>query len=123
MLRRAVADRTVPPQRLSAGRTGLNKATPIRLAYAVALALLSGWMIFSELPRALPGHGLWDFGSFVASGRAAREGLNPYGVYPLTLRVELPGFEAWNPNLNPPISALLFQLFDLADPEVTFEIW
>src|SRR5215218_9500413 len=79
--------------------------------------------IHAEFPRIIHEHGLWDFGSFVASGRAAREGLNPYGVYPLTLRVELPGFESWNPNLNPPISALLFQLFDMADPETTLRVW
>jgi hypothetical protein len=66
---------------------------------------------------------LWDFGSFVASARAAREGLNPYGIYPLTLHVSLPGFESWNPNLNPPISALLFRAFDVADPAVSFRVW
>src|SRR5215203_7294758 len=91
--------------------TGLLIAIPALLA------------IHAEFPRIIHEPGLWDFGSFVASGRAAREGLNPYGVYPLTLRVELPGFESWNPNLNPPISALLFQLFDLADPQVAFRIW
>jgi hypothetical protein len=64
-----------------------------------------------------------DFGSFVASGRAAGEGLNPYGIYPLTLHVSFPGFEAWNPNLNPPISALLFRIFDWAPPETSFRIW
>jgi hypothetical protein len=79
--------------------------------------------IRAELPRILHEPGLWDFGSFVASGRAASEGLNPYGIYPLTLRVELPGFESWNPNLNPPISALLFQAFDVADPYVTYQVW
>jgi hypothetical protein len=70
-----------------------------------------------------PSELLWDFGSFIASGRAAREGLNPYGIYPLTFHVSLPGFEAWNPNLNPPISALLFQAFDTADPHVAFRVW
>ena len=79
--------------------------------------------INAEFPRIIHEPGLWDFGSFVASGRAAGEGLNPYGVYPLTLRVELPGFESWNPNLNPPISALLFQAFDVADPYVTYQVW
>jgi hypothetical protein len=79
--------------------------------------------IHAEFPRIIHEPGLWDFGSFVASGRAASEGLNPYGVYPLTLRVELPGFESWNPNLNPPISALLFQAFDVADPYVTYQVW
>ncbi|MEE1655332.1 glycosyltransferase family 87 protein [Microvirga sp. CF3062] len=86
----------------------------------VIAALLA---IRAELPRILNEPGLWDFGSFVASGRAASEGLNPYGIYPLTLRVELPGFESWNPNLNPPISALLFQAFDVADPYVTYQVW
>ena len=79
--------------------------------------------IRAEFPRIIHEPGLWDFGSFVASGRAAGEGLNPYGIYPLTLRVELPGFESWNPNLNPPISALLFQAFDVADPYVTYQVW
>jgi len=86
----------------------------------VIAALLA---INAEFPRIIHELGLWDFGSFVASGRAAGEGLNPYGVYPLTLRVELPGFESWNPNLNPPISALLFQAFDVADPYVTYQVW
>ncbi|MBD2745577.1 DUF2029 domain-containing protein [Microvirga sp. BT688] len=80
-------------------------------------------VINAELPRIIHEPGLWDFGSFVASGRAASEGLNPYGIYPLTLRVELPGFESWNPNLNPPISALLFQAFDAADPYVAYQVW
>jgi Glycosyltransferase family 87 len=95
----------------------------IRLVAKLALALAFVWVIASELPRTLPGEELWDFGSFVASARATREGLNPYGIYSLTLHVSFPGFEAWNPNLNPPISALLFQLFDLADPHVSFRIW
>ncbi len=95
----------------------------IRLVSRLALALVFVWVIAGELPRALPGEGLWDFGSFVASGRAAGEGLNPYGIYPLTLHVSFPGFEVWNPNLNPPISALLFQLFDLTDPHLSFRIW
>ncbi|WP_201859670.1 glycosyltransferase family 87 protein [Microvirga soli] len=86
----------------------------------VIAALLA---IRAEFPRIIHEPGLWDFGSFVASGRAASEGLNPYGIYPLTLRVELPGFESWNPNLNPPISALLFQAFDVADPYVTYQVW
>jgi len=77
----------------------------------------------AEFPRIIHEPGLWDFGSFVASGSAASEGLNPYGIYPLTLRVELPGFESWNPNLNPPISALMFQAFDLADPYAMYQVW
>jgi Glycosyltransferase family 87 len=85
--------------------------------------VLSVLAINAEFPRVAPSNDLWDFGSFVASGRAAAEGLNPYGIHPLTLRVELPGFESWNPNLNPPISALLFQLFDVAEPQEVFRVW
>jgi hypothetical protein len=89
----------------------------------LVLALLSVLVIASELPRVLPRDWLWDFGSFVASGQAAREGLDPYGIYPLTFHVVLPGFEAWNPNLNPPISALLFQPLGMAEPRLMFRIW
>lgn len=111
----------------SSGSGSLNRArlmTAFARWVANGLVLVSAFLaIRSELPRVAHGDGLWDFGSFVASGRAAANGLNPYGIYPLTLRVELPGFESWNPNLNPPISALLFQLFDVADPEIAFEVW
>ena len=88
-----------------------------------AMALLSIYVIGTELPRAWPGAGLLDFGSFIASARAAQEGLNPYDIHPLTFHIVLPGFETWNPNLNPPISVLLFQLFDVADPAVSFRLW
>lgn len=89
----------------------------------LVVLVLSILVIGSEFPRIAQGGGLWDFGSFVASGRAAAEGLNPYGIYPLTLHVELPGFESWNPNLNPPISALLFQGLGLSDPQTAFQVW
>lgn len=91
---------------------------------AALLTLFSLWVIWTEWPRVTPPHGLWDFGAFLASGRAAADGLNPYGIYPpLTPHVVFPGFDAWNPNLNPPISALLFQLFDLAPQDTSFRIW
>src|SRR3712207_4336944 len=95
----------------------------MRWAAGLVFAALAIMAINAEWPRIWYNGGLWDFGSFVASGRAASEGLNPYGVYPLTLHVQLPGFESWNPNLNPPISALLFQLFDVADPHVVIWVW
>ena len=98
-------------------------ADPLRLAVMVMLAAASVLAMTGELGRVLPPHGLWDFGAFVASGRAAAEGLDPYGIYPLTPHVVLPGFESWNPNLNPPISALLFQLFDLAEPQASLRVW
>jgi hypothetical protein len=100
-----------------------NLASPLRSPVMLLLALASVWTMTQEFARVAPPHGLWDFGAFVASGRAAAEGLDPYGIYPLTPHVVLPGFEAWNPNLNPPISALLFRLFDLAPPEVSLRVW
>jgi hypothetical protein len=87
------------------------------------LAAIALVLIVSDVARVLPNHGLWDFGSFVASARAAREGLNPYGVYPLTMHVVLPGFDSFNPNLNPPVSALLFRAFDVADPQASLRVW
>jgi hypothetical protein len=100
---------------------------PDKLLFWTAAALLtifSCWVIWVEWPRVAPPHGLWDFGAFLASGRAAAEGLNPYGIYPpLTPHVVFPGFEAWNPNLNPPISAILFQAFDWAPEDVSFRVW
>jgi hypothetical protein len=88
----------------------------------LVIALLGVWIISSEFPQTLPGDVLFDFGSFIASGQAAREGLNPYGIYPpLTFHFVAPGFDVWN--LNPPISALLFQLFTLGEPHRMFQIW
>ncbi|NBJ10911.1 glycosyltransferase family 87 protein [Microvirga arsenatis] len=100
----------------------MRLAAAARWISGIALVVLSILAIRAGLPRMADG-GLWDFGSFVESGRAARAGSNPYGVYPLTLHVQLPGFESWNPNLNPPISALIFQLFDVADPRAVLRVW
>jgi hypothetical protein len=98
----------------------LGRADGIEGWLIAAIALV---LIVSDVARVLPNHGLWDFGSFVASARAAREGLNPYGVYPLTMHVVLPGFDSFNPNLNPPVSALLFRAFDATDPQASLRVW
>lgn len=55
---------------------------------------------------------LMDIGSFIASGQFAAEGKNPYSNdSPLILSVKFPklGHSAEAPNLNPPISVLLFE--------------
>jgi alpha-1,2-mannosyltransferase len=90
----------------------------------LALAVCCMWTVRQELPRISDNDRLWDFGAFVASGRAAAAGLDPYGIYPpLTPHVAFPGFEVWNPNLNPPISALLFQAFDTQDVALGKRVW
>ena len=65
-----------------------------------------------------------DWGSFVASGRAAAARLDPYDVYPLTFRA----YDAWEgvvelPNLNPPISVLAFRVLAAADPTASHRVW
>lgn len=88
------------------------------VAAAVLLAVIAADLIW-----ALPGRGLMDYGSFIASGQAAAAGLDPYGIYPLTLHVVLPGFESWNPNLNPPSSLPLFALLAKIDPAFGMRLW
>jgi hypothetical protein len=89
-------------------------------ALLIAIALAA---IMYQLPRTLPGDHLLDFGSSLASGQAARQGLNPYGVYPLTFHFMSDGFQIANPNLSPPISAILYQAFGLAEPHLAFRVW
>jgi alpha-1,2-mannosyltransferase len=106
-------------------RVGAERLDGLMPAMAwTTLAIISLWAIGTEFNRVFSEHGLWDFGAFVASGRAAATGQDPYGIYPpLTPHVVFPGFESWNPNLNPPISALLFQMFDLGEPAQALRIW
>ena len=93
----------------------------MRLRHGVALLLLL--LIAWSVRWAWPTGELRDYGSFLASGRAGSQGLNPYGIYPLTFHVVLPGFDVWNPNLNPPVSVPVFALFDRVDPHAGFRVW
>jgi hypothetical protein len=65
---------------------------------------------------------LADFGSFYASGQALGRGLDPYGVYPLTLDAAL-GPAGAAVNLNPPISLPVFQFMTLLDPVAARRWW
>lgn len=87
----------------------------------VTAALL--FLMWTGLSFAWPAGELRDYGSFVASGRAAARGDNPYGIHPLTFHVVLPGFDVWNPNLNPPVSLPVFALFDRIEPYTGFRTW
>lgn len=93
----------------------------VRARVLAAACLLA--VIVDGIQRSLPAGELRDFGSFVASGRAGAAGSNPYGVHPLTFHVVLPGFDVWNPNLNPPVSVLLFRTFGTLPPHDAFRWW
>ncbi|CAN5723577.1 glycosyltransferase 87 family protein [soil metagenome] len=90
-----------------------------RFLAAVTLALL----VVTGVERSLPSGDLRDFGSFTASARAGAQGQSPYGVYPLTFHVVVPGFDLWNPNLNPPISVIAFRVFERLEPARAFRLW
>lgn len=69
---------------------------------------------------------LMDFGSFIATGQAARQGTNPYGIdSPLvyTLQSKSTGENLPSPNLNPPISILLFMPLSQVDPQLAVTGW
>ena len=68
-------------------------------------------------------HELLDFGSFVASGRAAQAGQDPYAVYPLTARGEYQGIEYTFPNLNPPAWLPVFEGLARLDPFTAKTAW
>src|SRR5512133_1442863 len=67
-----------------------------------------------------------DFGSFIAAGQLANEGKNPYSNdSPLMYSVDFPeiGLKGDAPNLNPPISVLVFQSIAEIDPNITINSW
>lgn len=88
-----------------------------RLLAIVVLGAFAAVMLFGAWKDANPRTG--DLGSFIASGRAASEGLNPYGIYALTGRAHGISY----PNLNPPISVLFFRPFAAFEPEQLFPAW
>ena len=89
----------------------------------VALALCLCVVIADGVKRARPAGELRDFGSFMGAGQAGLAGGNPYGIHPLTFHVVLPGFDVWNPNLNPPVSVPFFGLLWRLGPEHAFVLW
>jgi len=93
------------------GRTRRDQAMRIVLA-----ALLCVFALF-YFRYGLPPGPLNDYGSFWASGKAANAGLDPYAVHPGTFRS--PGTGHMHPNLNPPVSLLLFAPLARLDPQAT----
>ncbi len=69
---------------------------------------------------------LHDFGSFFASGQLASNRQNPYSIEsPLIFLVQFPkiNLEGFAPNLNPPISVLLFEQMASLEPFQAINIW
>lgn len=97
-----------------------------RRAARIALILLMLAVIATSALWAIGGDSLRDFGSFVAAGRAAVSGRNPYSSEePLVFRVEFDslGIEAHCPNLNPPLSLPFFALLGRMDAGIAIQGW
>jgi hypothetical protein len=94
------------------------------IAIPVALLLAAYYVNITFVSKS--SSAMYDFGSFIASGQLANEGKNPYSsASPLVFSVIFPGngLEGVAPNLNPPISVLIFQTFANINPFVSITIW
>lgn len=70
--------------------------------------------------------GLYDFGSFIAAGQFAKNGENPYSEEsPLIFSAYFPAINhaGLAPNLNPPISVLIFESIAEIPPQTSVTIW
>lgn len=85
-----------------------------------ALSLLMAFGLTGARPR---GGNLWDFGSFLLSGHAATRGFNPYGKELFAAYAAEHDVTLTAPNLNPPLSVLVFQPLSKLDPLRTFRVW
>jgi len=69
---------------------------------------------------------LLDFGSFIAAGKESIAGKNPYTIdSPLVFKVESQNTDQTlpSPNLNPPISIILFRQLAYLDPVWAVSMW
>ncbi len=69
---------------------------------------------------------LQDFGSFIASGQLVVQGENPYNISsPLIFSVNFDkiGISGIAPNLNPPISVLIFRQLANIPPNISVQAW
>lgn len=98
-----------------------------KFALIVCLVILLVIVFFVNIVFVLNSpNGLHDFGSFIASGRLALEGKNPYSAdSPLIFSVIFPGngLTGTAPNLNPPISVLIFKSFANFNPLNSLMVW
>jgi len=85
-------------------------------ALVVFVLLCALW----SFPR---GNKLIDFGTFVASGRAALHGQDPYGVYDLTPHFSQGSIQGYSTNGNPPVSVPVFAVVSQLEPVEAFRAW
>jgi len=96
---------------------------------AILFVLAAAWFLFVvtfNLEIILSSKELGDFGSFVAAGIKFNQGSNPYDSdSPLIFEVDFPLVNAGGkmPNLNPPVSLLLFAPLANADPMSALNVW
>lgn len=107
-----------------ASRAGRRPRWSIWWTYAAAAAVLTGFAI-SYLPglNTAGPYGLKVFGSFWASGWAARQHLNPYATYPLTWVFQFQSHTVADLNLSPPAMLPLFEAMTLLAPNVAVKVW
>ena len=88
--------------------------------------MLIGMTYIINIYSVIKAKGLFDFGSFYASGQLSRQGENPYSLDSEYInKVSFPeiGIEGFAPNLNPPISVLLFRPFSRLEPQFALLLW
>ncbi len=86
-------------------------------------AVLLAWFVIANIRWSFPRGALNDLGSFVASGRAALAGQDPYGVYEGTVLGVFSGTSYACPNLNPPVSVLACEGLARLEPHWLANAW
>src|SRR5687768_1616105 len=85
----------------------------MRLIKGATICMLFLVILLNSAIVGLSLDGLFDFGSFAASGINAAKGINPYDPSsPLVFESEFPSVGSGGrlPNLNPPVTLLVFSL-------------
>ncbi len=100
------------------GSLKINRARIRTILLFEALVIYAFYFqVYPNLPRGQ----LLALGTFLASGRAIDMGLPPYGSHREIY--DAIGSNDYSPNLNPPVTLLLFQRIAWIDPQVAFRSW
>lgn len=83
------------------------------------LLLVGSLHVPSALHPATPG----DFVSFVVSGEAARQGLDPHAVYPATSSDQTAEGVIYGPNINLPPTVLVYEMLPPLDISAAANVW